>query len=50
MMTLSTNNSLNAAAATAAKGEAVLSAAGRALAGLLAEIHALPGDTLRSRA
>jgi creatinine amidohydrolase len=40
----------NAAAATAAKGEAVLSAAGRALADLLAEIHALPGDTLRSRA
>lgn len=40
----------NAAAATAAKGEAVLSAAGSALAGLLAEIHALPGDTLRSRA
>ncbi len=37
----------NAAAATAAKGQAVLSAAGRALARLLGEIHALPADTLR---
>ncbi|WP_296510494.1 creatininase family protein [Rhodoferax sp.] len=39
----------NAAAATAVKGEAVLSAAGRALAGLLSEVHALPEDTLKAR-
>lgn len=38
----------NAAAATAAKGAAVLDAAGRALAQLLGEIHALPLDTLCS--
>jgi creatinine amidohydrolase len=38
----------NAQAATAAKGQAVLDAAGRALARLLAEVHALPLDTLRS--
>ena len=37
----------NAAAATAAKGRAVLDAAGRALAQTLAEIHQLPADTLR---
>lgn len=37
----------NAAAATAAKGHAVLDAAGRALAQALAEIHQLPGNTLR---
>ena len=37
----------NAAAATADKGRAVLDAAGRALAQLLAEIHQLPADTLR---
>ncbi len=37
----------NASAATAAKGQAVLAAAGRALAELLAEIHQLPMDTLR---
>ena len=37
----------NAAAATAAKGHAVVEAAGRALAQLLIEIHQLPADTLR---
>ena len=37
----------NAAAATAEKGRAVLEAAGRALATLLAEIHQLPSDTLK---
>jgi creatinine amidohydrolase len=37
----------NAAAATAEKGRAVLDAAGRALAQVLAEIHQLPADTLR---
>lgn len=37
----------NAAAATADKGRAVLDAAGRALAQLLAEVHQLPMDTLR---
>jgi creatinine amidohydrolase len=37
----------NAAAATAGKGRAVLDAAGRALAQALAEIHQLPGNTLR---
>jgi len=37
----------NAQAATAAKGQAVIDAAGRALARLLAEVHALPADTLR---
>jgi creatinine amidohydrolase len=37
----------NAAAATADKGRAVLDAAGRALAQALAEIHQLPGNTLR---
>jgi creatinine amidohydrolase len=37
----------NAAAATAEKGRAVLDAAGRALAQALAEIHQLPGNTLR---
>jgi len=40
----------NAAAATPAKGQAVLAAAGRALAQLLGEIHALPTDTLKQRA
>ena len=38
----------NAAAATADKGRAVLDAAGRALAQLLAEIHQLPADTLKN--
>jgi len=37
----------NAAAATPEKGLALLEAAGRALAQLLAEVHALPDDTLR---
>lgn len=37
----------NAAAATADKGRALLDAAGRALADVLAEIDALPADTLR---
>ena len=37
----------NAAAATPEKGQALLDAAGRALAQLLAEVHALPDDTLR---
>jgi creatinine amidohydrolase len=37
----------NAAAASAEKGRAVLDAAGRALAKLLAEMHRLPGDTLK---
>ena len=40
----------NAAAATADKGRAVLDAAGRALAQLLAEVHQLPPDTLREPA
>lgn len=40
----------NAAAATPAQGRAVLDAAGRALAQLLAEIDRLPPDTLRARA
>lgn len=40
----------NAAAATADKGRAVLDAAGRALAQLLAEVHRLPMDTLRTPA
>lgn len=39
----------NAAAATAAQGRAVLDAAGRALATLLAEIDRLPPDTLSNR-
>ena len=39
----------NAAAATAANGQAVLDAAGRALARLLTEIDRLPPDTLRRR-
>ena len=39
----------NAAAATTAKGQAVLAAAGLALARLLGEIHALPADTLKQR-
>ena len=38
----------NAAAATAEKGRAVLNAAGRSLAKLLAEIDQLPADTLVS--
>jgi creatinine amidohydrolase len=38
----------NAAAATAEKGHAVLDAAGRALAALLAEVHQLPLSTLRT--
>ena len=38
----------NAAAADAGKGQALLDAAGRALARLLAEIDRLPQDTLRS--
>ena len=38
----------NAAAATAEKGQALLSAAGRALAQLLAEIDRLPAGTLRN--
>lgn len=38
----------NAAAATATKGQAVLDAAGRALAQLLAEVHQLPLSTLRT--
>lgn len=37
----------NAAVATADKGRAVISAAGRALAALLAEVHSLPSDTAR---
>ncbi len=40
----------NAAAATADKGRAVVDAAGRALARLLAEIDRLPPDTLRTLA
>jgi creatinine amidohydrolase len=36
----------NAAVATAAKGQAVVDAAGRALAALLAEVHALPANVL----
>ena len=39
----------NAAAATAEKGRAVLDAAGRALAQMLSELHALPLETLVSR-
>ena len=39
----------NAAAATAEKGHAVLSAAGRSLATLLLQIDQLPADTLVSR-
>jgi len=39
----------NSAAATAGKGQAVLQAAGLALAQLLGEINALPGETLRER-
>jgi creatinine amidohydrolase len=39
----------NAAAATAEKGRAVLDAAGLALAQMLAELHALPLETLVSR-
>jgi creatinine amidohydrolase len=39
----------NAAAATAEKGRAVLDAAGRALAALLAEVHQLPADMLKQR-
>lgn len=39
----------NAAAATADKGHALLDAAGRALARLLAEIHQLPPDTLTEK-
>jgi len=39
----------NAAAASAEKGQALLQAAGHALAQMLAELHALPLDTLRSR-
>jgi creatinine amidohydrolase len=39
----------NASAATAEKGRAVLDAAGRALAQMLAELHALPLETLVSR-
>nr|WP_310317334.1 creatininase family protein [Hydrogenophaga palleronii] len=39
----------NASAATAAKGQAVLQAAGRSLAQLLAEIDRLPPDTLTHR-
>ena len=38
----------NAAAATADKGRALLDAAGRSLAALLAEIDQLPADTLRA--
>ena len=38
----------NAANATADKGQVMVSAAGRALAGLLAEIDRLPPDTLRA--
>ncbi len=40
----------NAAAATAEKGMAVVDAAGRALAALLAEVHRLPADTLKAGA
>ncbi len=39
----------NAAAATADKGRALLGAAGRSLARLLAEIDQLPADTLKNR-
>lgn len=39
----------NAAVATATKGQAVLAAAGLALARLLGEINALPADTLKQR-
>jgi creatinine amidohydrolase len=37
----------NAAAATPEVGHALVAAAGRALARLLAEVHRLPADTLR---
>ena len=40
----------NAAAATAEKGHALVSAAGRSLAKLLTEISQLPADTLRNKA
>jgi creatinine amidohydrolase len=39
----------NAAGATAEKGRAVLDAAGRALARLLGEVHALPLSVLSDR-
>lgn len=39
----------NASAATGEKGRAVVDAAGRALATLLAEVHRLPLDTLQNR-
>ena len=39
----------HAAAATAEKGQALLDAAGRALARLLAEIDQLPPDTLTDK-
>lgn len=39
----------NAAAATAAKGQVVVEAAGRALAGMLGEVHRLPLTTLKNR-
>ena len=39
----------NAAAATAEKGQALLDAAGRALAQLLVEVDQLPPDTLRQQ-
>jgi len=39
----------NAAAATAAKGQALLDAAGRSLAQLLTEVHALPASTLSAQ-
>ena len=39
----------NAAAATAAKGHALLDAAGRSLAQLLTEVHALPASTLSAQ-
>jgi creatinine amidohydrolase len=38
----------NATAATAAKGQALLDAAGRSLAQLLVEIDQLPADILKS--
>ena len=40
---------LNASAATAEKGHALLDAAGRALARLLSEIDQLPPDTLTEK-
>jgi creatinine amidohydrolase len=39
----------NAAAATAAKGQALLDASGRALAQLLIELDQLPPDTLNDQ-